>query len=407
MFEPVDSTTMTVRPYRTMLPPIWVAACDSQRRRNARVAEDRERRSRRRPRDLVGAGVVGVAHGRPSPGRRTDRRAALSAGIAALDEPDEAALERRAVEQDVAAAALAAQADVGAEAVHEPRVAAARMGRRRRTTSPSEQLEHASGRSSGGSGYQSRGLAMGRDEVAVGRRQLEPVHRRDRDDDVGLGRRELGDDAAGAGERARSACSAPPIAASSNGVAERHAIDRDVARAARRRRRRGRRRTPATAIASAPAFRSSLIRSSSPAPSIGPLIVIVTPRPVTGSRPGVGPDATQVASELVDRDVAASLVGGQRRELALERGDLAAQLVVARVEVGDEHGQVLRRELGQRRSAGLGPELDDDEHAEQERHGGDRDLVAASCIMSAAGTGDGTAPGPGDGASAPAGRSAG
>ena len=30
-----SSTTMTVSPYRTMLPPIWVAACDSQRRRNA------------------------------------------------------------------------------------------------------------------------------------------------------------------------------------------------------------------------------------------------------------------------------------------------------------------------------------------------------------------------------------
>ena len=28
------SDTMTVSPNRTMLPPIWVAACDSQRRRN-------------------------------------------------------------------------------------------------------------------------------------------------------------------------------------------------------------------------------------------------------------------------------------------------------------------------------------------------------------------------------------
>ena len=33
VFELVELTTMTVRPNRTMLPPIWVDACDSQRRR--------------------------------------------------------------------------------------------------------------------------------------------------------------------------------------------------------------------------------------------------------------------------------------------------------------------------------------------------------------------------------------
>ena len=37
MFEEVELTTMTVRPYRTMLPPIWVAACADQRRTNAEL----------------------------------------------------------------------------------------------------------------------------------------------------------------------------------------------------------------------------------------------------------------------------------------------------------------------------------------------------------------------------------
>jgi hypothetical protein len=44
-------------------------------------------------------------------------------------------------------------------------------------------------------------------------------------------------------------------------------------------------RTSSTAIASAPALWSSLIRSSTPAPSIRPLTVIVTPGPSIGSRP--------------------------------------------------------------------------------------------------------------------------
>ena len=47
MLDDVESTTMTVRPYSTMLPPIWVAACADQRRRNAGVAEDGTPRSAR------------------------------------------------------------------------------------------------------------------------------------------------------------------------------------------------------------------------------------------------------------------------------------------------------------------------------------------------------------------------
>ena len=102
----------------------------------------------------------------------------------------------------MAAAALAAQADVRAETVDQPRVAAARMGAPEPDDVAEEQLEGLRIGASGGSGYQSRGLAVDRDERPVGRRQLEAVHRRDGDDDVGLGRGQLGDDPAGPGQRA-------------------------------------------------------------------------------------------------------------------------------------------------------------------------------------------------------------
>ena len=114
---------MTVRPYRTMLPPIWVAACDSQRRRNAPLRKTASGALV----GSLGARVVGLRRHavgprpgwrerpRSSPGRRA-RRSSTSrrSSVAPL-------------EQDVPAAAAAAQADVGAEPVDEPRVAAARM----------------------------------------------------------------------------------------------------------------------------------------------------------------------------------------------------------------------------------------------------------------------------------------
>jgi hypothetical protein len=56
------------------------------------------------------------------------RHGGAHGGIAAADEIDEPTLEGRALEEDVAAAALAAQADVGAEAIDEPRVGAAGVG---------------------------------------------------------------------------------------------------------------------------------------------------------------------------------------------------------------------------------------------------------------------------------------
>ena len=109
--------------------------------------------------------------------------------------------------------------------------------------------------------------------------------------------------------------------------------------------------------------------------------------------PGVEADPPQVGPQLVERHVAAFACSGQDDELALQRGDLAPQLVVAVVEVGDEHRQVLRRQPGEGRAARLGPQLDDDEQPEQERDGGDRQLVARRATHRRpvdAGAGDGS-----------------
>ena len=57
---------------------------------------------------------------------RTDGGA--EGGIATADEAGEAALEGRPLEQQVAAAGLAAKPDIRTEPVDQPRVAAARMG---------------------------------------------------------------------------------------------------------------------------------------------------------------------------------------------------------------------------------------------------------------------------------------
>ena len=48
--------------------------------------------------------------------------------VTAADEAGEATLEGRPFEQQVAAAGLAAEPDVGTEAVDQPRITAARMG---------------------------------------------------------------------------------------------------------------------------------------------------------------------------------------------------------------------------------------------------------------------------------------
>ena len=89
------------------------------------------------------------------------------------------------------------------------------------------------------------------------------------------------------------------------GVAERHAVDLGLAGAHRVTTTPVTTRTPPVAIASAPALRSSLMSSSTPLPSMGPRIEIVTPGPADGIESGVGADAFQVGGDLIDRDVAA------------------------------------------------------------------------------------------------------
>ena len=100
-------TMMTVRPNRTMLPPICVAAWRSQRRRNGAVAEDREARRAPDPPAvrLERLGVErhpGVGHVARSQRIRARRAGGDGGGdrrVAALHEAGEPALERRALDR--------------------------------------------------------------------------------------------------------------------------------------------------------------------------------------------------------------------------------------------------------------------------------------------------------------------
>ena len=124
MFDEVDSTTMTVRPYRTMLPPIWVAACADQRRRNAELRKTAAALGASASRTVFGGPMfAGFAHGAVTGGERVDRGG--QGRIAVRDEPGEASLDRGPRQEHMTTAGLAAQAEVGSKAVHEPRVAAA------------------------------------------------------------------------------------------------------------------------------------------------------------------------------------------------------------------------------------------------------------------------------------------
>ena len=106
---------------------------------------------------------------------------------------------------------------------------------------------------------------------------------------------------------------------------------------------------------------------------------------IDDARPGRRIDArvqahpAQVGAQLVDRHLAALACSAAR--VASSRSsvrDLAAQLVVAVVEIRDEHRELLRRQPGEGRAARLGPKLDDDEQAQDERHGRDGQLVATA-----------------------------
>ena len=69
---------------------------------------------------------------------------------------------------------------------------------------------------------------------------------------------------------------------------------------------------------------------------------IATPGPTDRIEPRVRPNAPQVRPQFVDRLVAARSVLAEHRQFAFERGDLATELVISSVEVGDQDGQVLR-----------------------------------------------------------------
>ena len=251
----------------------------------------------------------------------------------------------------MAAAGLAAQADVGAEPVDEPDVAAARMappraGRRRRGTARARVGRAWSGRrvsEARARRWSARGCAPW---PAAGRSG-----------------RPASPSASRAASVAASWATTPPDAGQRAGqrlpgrrspgprTGRRAARPRPTARpAARRSRRPGTTRTSSIAIASAPALRSSLMQLlDGLAARSGPATVIATPGPPTGSRPANARTRREVAAELVDRRLAARLVAGQRRRAPARGRDLAPQLVVAGVEVGDEDGQVLRRHAGERR----------------------------------------------------------
>ena len=113
-------------------------------------------------------------------------------------------------------------------------------------------------------------------------------------------------------------------------------------------------RTSSIAIASAPALRSSLSRSSTSGAPIGPRTVIVMPSPATGSSPAQARIRSRSALDLGDRGRAA----GRRPARAssswrCEARDLRPEPVVVGVQVADEQRQVLgrqRRRADRRRS---------------------------------------------------------
>ena len=103
-----------------------------------------------------------------------------------------------------------------------------------------------------------------------------------------------------------------------------------------------------------------------PRPSIGPCTTIETPGPCAGSMPGVEPDPPQVGAQLVDRRVAA--LGRSGRGPPSSRSSVAIsprswslrslRLATSTVRSCDDRP-------ANAVPARLGPELDDDEQAEQ------------------------------------------
>ena len=131
-------------------------------------------------------------------------------------------------------------------------------------------------------------------------------------------------------------------------------------------------RTPSTEIASAPALRSSLSRSSMPSPPMLPRTVIAIPCPVTGRQPAPRTDRARGRRSGRRRSSRRDPAPPGASACALrELRDLLAQQVVAGGQVRDELGELGR---GQGRQAGhvrLAAELADGEQPEQ--RGDERD----------------------------------
>ena len=106
---------------------------------------------------------------------------------------------------------------------------------------------------------------------------------------------------------------------------------------------RGDTRMSSIAIASAPALRSSLRRSSTAAASISPLIRDLSPRPGDRVEALPRPDPGEVALSWLIDVVPLRPASSERVELALEVRDLRPELVVLGVQVGDKGRQVLGR----------------------------------------------------------------
>ena len=190
-------------------------------------------------------------------------------------------------------------------------------GRLRRTTSPRSR-----GRTLEGGIRRVRvsepWLAMARDEGPLGRRQLEPVDRRDRDLDARERGLEPGDDAPGPGQRARQRRGVADRVDLER-VAERRVLDRDARRAGRPRPSRTRCARRRSRYDSAPALRSSLSRSWTAVPGTWPRDRHLDPGPADRQETGPRADAGEVRLELAERRVAPGPGGREGVELVAGR----------------------------------------------------------------------------------------
>ena len=130
------------------------------------------------------------------------------------------------------------------------------------------------------------------------------------------------------------------------------------------------------AIASAPALRSSLSSCSTASPGIGPLTVTRTPSP----RTPIEPDQARIRlrslriwpADVSPRSTAPARVSRWRSSAAISWRSWSLRVVrLATSTVRSCDDSAARPVVGR-----LRPELDDDEEAEQEQHGRDREAAA-------------------------------